>query len=123
MSDRDLFLRISWLRANPHEARRRRGDRAGAALPRGSARFVVGVAVAAAAGTATFLIMVQGSLRKGYTDLDFNHTLGTAVEGHDAARDAGPGAPSGWSATRPARSGSTPALIGAVRPRWPSTRS
>ena len=44
-------------------------------------RFVVGVAVAAAAGTATFLIMVQGSFHKGYTDLDFNHTLGTTVRG------------------------------------------
>jgi hypothetical protein len=44
-------------------------------------RFVIGVAVAAVAGTATFLIMVQGSFHKGYTDLDFNHTLGTAVKG------------------------------------------
>jgi hypothetical protein len=44
-------------------------------------RFIVGVAVAAVAGTATFLIMVQGSFHKGYTDLDFNHTLGTAVKG------------------------------------------
>jgi hypothetical protein len=44
-------------------------------------RFVVGVVVAAVAGTATFLIMVQGSFHQGYTDLDFNHTLGTAVKG------------------------------------------
>ena len=44
-------------------------------------RFVLGVVVAAAAGTATFLIMFQGSFHKGYTDLDFNHALGTAVRG------------------------------------------
>ena len=28
-----------------------------------------------------FLIMVQGSFRKGYTDLDFNHVLGTMIKG------------------------------------------
>jgi len=50
-------------------------------LARVVGRFVVGVVVAAAAGTATFLIMFQGSFHKGYTDLDFNHTLGTAVRG------------------------------------------
>jgi hypothetical protein len=50
-------------------------------LARAITRFVVGVVVAAVAGTATFLIMVQGSFHKGYTDLDFNHTLGTAVKG------------------------------------------
>ena len=44
-------------------------------------RFVVGVVVAAAMGTAVFLIMVQGSFRRGYTDLDFNHVLGTIVKG------------------------------------------
>ena len=41
----------------------------------------MGVVVAAAAGTATFLIMIQGSFHKGYTDLDFNHALGTTVMG------------------------------------------
>lgn len=44
-------------------------------------RFVVAVVVAAAVGTAIFLVMVQGSFHKGYTDLDFNHVLGTAVKG------------------------------------------
>lgn len=43
--------------------------------------FVVAVVVAAAAGSAIFLIMIQGSLHKGFTDLDFGHTLGTAVKG------------------------------------------
>jgi drug/metabolite transporter (DMT)-like permease len=44
-------------------------------------RSVVAVIVAAVAGAAIFLIMVQGSFHKGFTDLDFNHVLGTAVEG------------------------------------------
>lgn len=54
-----------------------------APLSRGRAifRFVVAVAVATAVGLAVFLIMVQGSFHKGYTDLDFNHVLGTAVRG------------------------------------------
>jgi hypothetical protein len=52
-----------------------------ASLTRTIARFVLGVAVAAAAGTATFLIMFQGSFHKGYTDLDFNHAVGTTVSG------------------------------------------
>jgi hypothetical protein len=50
-------------------------------LPRTIGRFVVGVVVAAVAGVAIFLIMVQGSFHKGYTDLDFNHVAGTAVKG------------------------------------------
>jgi hypothetical protein len=52
-----------------------------AALARAIGRFVVGVVVAAAVGTATFLIMFQGSFHKGYTDLDFNHAVGTTVRG------------------------------------------
>jgi hypothetical protein len=54
-----------------------------APLSRGRAvfRFVVAVVAAAAVGLAVFLIMVQGSFHKGYTDLDFNHVLGTAVKG------------------------------------------
>lgn len=52
-----------------------------AALARAIGRVVVGVVVAAAAGTATFLIMSQGSFHKGYTDLDFNHAVGTTVGG------------------------------------------
>jgi hypothetical protein len=50
-------------------------------LPRSIGRFVVGVVVAAAVGAAVFLVMIQGSFHKGYTDLDFNHVAGTAVKG------------------------------------------
>jgi hypothetical protein len=50
-------------------------------LPRSIGRFVVAVAVAAAIGAVVFLVMVQGSFHKGYTDLDFNHVAGTAVKG------------------------------------------
>ena len=78
VSDRDLFLRISWLRANPHEAE----ERGAVSEPR-LARTVtaassLGVVVAAVLGTAAFLVMIQGAFRKGHTDLDFNHVLGTA---------------------------------------------
>ena len=44
-------------------------------------RFVVGVLVASVMGDVVFLIMVQGSFRKGHTDLDFNHVLGTMAKG------------------------------------------
>jgi len=44
-------------------------------------RFVVGAVVAGVVGGAIFLIMVQGSFRRGHTDLDFNHVLGTLVGG------------------------------------------
>jgi hypothetical protein len=50
-------------------------------LPRTIGRFVVGVVVAAVVGVAIFLIMVQGSFHEGYTDLDFNHVVGTTVKG------------------------------------------
>jgi hypothetical protein len=56
-------------------------DRDLASLARSTGRFVVAVVVSAAVATVIFLIMVQGSFRKGYTDLDFNHVVGTVVKG------------------------------------------
>ena len=44
-------------------------------------RVVVGVVLGAIVGTVVFLIMIQGSFRQGYTDLDFNHVLGTMIKG------------------------------------------
>jgi hypothetical protein len=44
-------------------------------------RLVAGAVAGGLVGALIFLIMVQGSFRKGYTDLDFNHVLGTMVEG------------------------------------------
>ncbi len=44
-------------------------------------RLVVGVALGAVVGTVVFLIMIQGSFHQGYTDLDFNHVLGTMIKG------------------------------------------
>jgi hypothetical protein len=44
-------------------------------------RFVAGAVVSGVVAGAIFLIMVQGSFRRGYTDLDFNHVMGTVVEG------------------------------------------
>ncbi len=52
-----------------------------ASRARSMGRFVVGVLVASVMGSVVFLIMVQGSFRKGHTDLDFNHVLGTMVKG------------------------------------------
>lgn len=55
-------------------------------------RAVVAPIVSGAVGAIAFLIMIQGSFRKGYTDLDFNHVLGTLIEGDareiDRATDA-----------------------------------
>lgn len=48
---------------------------------RAVARAAVAVVLGAVVGTVLFLIMVQGSFRQGYTDLDFNHVLGTLVQG------------------------------------------
>ena len=56
-------------------------DRDLSSLARAIGRFVVGVVLSAVVGTVVFLIMVQGSFRKGYTDLDFNHVVGTIVKG------------------------------------------
>ena len=44
-------------------------------------RFAAAAVVSGVVAGAIFLIMVQGSFRRGYTDLDFNHVLGTLVEG------------------------------------------
>jgi hypothetical protein len=48
---------------------------------RAVARAALGVALSALLAAVTFLIMIEGSFRKGYTDLDFNHVLGTMIEG------------------------------------------
>jgi hypothetical protein len=56
-------------------------DRDPASRARSIGRFVVGVLVASGVATVVFLIMVEGSFRKGYTDLDFNHVVGTVVKG------------------------------------------
>jgi hypothetical protein len=42
---------------------------------------VAAIVVSAVVGAVVFLIMIQGSLRQGYTDLDFNHVLGTMIRG------------------------------------------
>jgi hypothetical protein len=50
-------------------------------VSRALGRAALGVAVGALLGAVTFLIMIQGSFRQGYTDLDFNHVLGTMIKG------------------------------------------
>ena len=57
----------------------RGGGRGGREVP--SSAVVVGVVLGAIVGTVVFLIMIQGSFRQGYTDLDFNHVLGTMIRG------------------------------------------
>jgi hypothetical protein len=49
--------------------------------PRTIGRAALGVAVGALLAAVTFLIMIQGSFRQGYTDLDFNHVLGRMIKG------------------------------------------
>ena len=44
-------------------------------------RRIAGVIIAGVVTALVFLIMVQGSFRQGYTDFDFAHVLGTAIEG------------------------------------------
>jgi hypothetical protein len=44
-------------------------------------RNLVGIAMGALIGTVLFLVMIQGAFRHGYTDLDFNHVLGTMIRG------------------------------------------
>jgi hypothetical protein len=44
-------------------------------------RFLAAAVIGGIVGGIVFLIMVQGAFRRGYTDLDFNHVLGTLVEG------------------------------------------
>lgn len=45
------------------------------------ARTVAAPLVAGSVGAIVFLVMMQGSFHEGHTDLDFNHVLGTLVEG------------------------------------------
>jgi hypothetical protein len=44
-------------------------------------RGLLGVVLGAVVASLVFLIMIQGSFRKGYTDLDYNHVLGTMIKG------------------------------------------
>ena len=44
-------------------------------------RRIAGVLIGGVVTALLFLIMVQGSFHKGYTDFDFAHVLGTAIEG------------------------------------------
>lgn len=44
-------------------------------------RRIAAVIIGGIAAGLLFLIMVQGSFRQGYTDFDFSHVLGTAIEG------------------------------------------
>lgn len=48
---------------------------------RSVARTAVAIAVSAVVAALLFLIMIQGTFRQGYTDLDYNHVLGTMVKG------------------------------------------
>ena len=45
------------------------------------AHAAAGVVVSALVAAVVFMIMIQGSFRQGYTDLDFNHVLGTMIKG------------------------------------------
>jgi hypothetical protein len=45
------------------------------------ARAVVAPLLSGFVGAVVFLVMMQGSFHRGYTDLDFNHVLGTLIEG------------------------------------------
>lgn len=49
-------------------------------------RWCAAVLLSAAVGTVVYLVMVQGSAHKGFTDLDFNHSLGVLIGG-DAERE------------------------------------
>jgi hypothetical protein len=44
-------------------------------------RALLGVVLSAIVAAVLFLIMIQGSFRQGYTDLDYNHVLGTLIKG------------------------------------------
>ena len=44
-------------------------------------RAAVAPVLSGAAGAIVFLIMIQGAFRQGYTTLDFNHVLGTLIQG------------------------------------------
>jgi hypothetical protein len=47
----------------------------------GVVRAVAAIVVSAVVAALVFLIMMQGTFRQGYTDLDFNHVLGTMIRG------------------------------------------
>ncbi|WP_217914596.1 hypothetical protein [Miltoncostaea marina] len=49
-------------------------------LPR-IGRAIAAPLVSGAVGAVVFLIMVQGAFRQGHTTLDFNHVLGTVIQG------------------------------------------
>lgn len=44
-------------------------------------RRIAGVIIGGVATGLLFLIMIQGAFHRGYTDFDFAHVLGTAIEG------------------------------------------
>lgn len=50
-------------------------------------RAVVAPVISGSVAAIVFLVMIQGSFHKGYTTLDFNHVLGTLIEG--GAREVG----------------------------------
>jgi hypothetical protein len=52
-------------------------------------RALVGIACGAVLGTVVFLTMIQGSLHKGFTDFDFNHVLGTLIQGTATEKSGG----------------------------------
>jgi hypothetical protein len=52
-------------------------------------RAVSAIVVSAVLAAVVFLIMMQGSFRQGYTDLDFNHVLGTMIRGSAEERSTG----------------------------------
>lgn len=66
--------------AEPGTRRERDEVRRGGGMAR-LARVLVAPVVSGAVGALVFLIMIQGSFRKGHTTLDFNHVLGTLVAG------------------------------------------
>ncbi len=61
-------------------------DAGGGSLGR-LARAVVAPLLSGFVGAVVFLVMMQGSFHRGHTDLDFNHVLGTLVQGD--AREVG----------------------------------
>ena len=59
------------------------GQAGGGSLGR-LARAVAAPIVSGAVAAIVFLVMIQGAFHRGHTDLDFNHVLGTLIQG-DAA--------------------------------------
>ncbi len=56
----------------------------GRSLAARATREITAVVVGGLVAGTCFLIVIQDANRRGHTDLDFNHTLGTIVEGHQA---------------------------------------